>query len=172
MPFSRSPFEYLVRSIISQQLSSKAASTIVGRVERALGRKKINARNILALSHRQLRECGLSNAKVSYCHAIAQAEIDNKISFKELYGQGTDEVITALTGLKGVGVWTAQMFCVFALGHLDVLATADVGLQRGMQKLYQLPTKPSAEQMLKISKPWQPYRSIASWYLWKIADSS
>ncbi len=119
-----------------------------------------------------MRECGLSNAKVSYCHAIAQAELDKQINFAALYGQETEAVIDELKALKGVGDWTAQMFCIFALGHLDVLATADVGLQRGLQKLNHLPQKPAPEQMLRLTQNWLPYRSVASWYLWRLADAN
>ncbi|NVJ66601.1 MAG: DNA-3-methyladenine glycosylase 2 family protein [Gammaproteobacteria bacterium] len=171
-PHEKPPFEYLVRSIISQQLSSKAAATIVGRVEALLGRKKFNAKNILALNHAELRGCGLSNAKVTYSHGIAQAVMDKTIDFDALHSLDTDTSIERLVALKGVGEWTGQMFCIFALGHLDVMATADVGLQRGLQKLYDLPEKPSASQMIELAKPWQPYRSVASWYLWRLADEA
>ncbi|NVK21045.1 MAG: DNA-3-methyladenine glycosylase 2 family protein [Kangiellaceae bacterium] len=171
-PNLRQPFEYLVRSIISQQLSSKAASTIVGRVEVKLGRKKFSPKNILALSFDELRACGLSTAKVNYAHGIAQATLDKTIIFEDLYQTNTEQAIEQLVALKGVGEWTAQMFCIFALGHLDVMATADVGLQRGLQILHQLDEKPNKQQMLELTDSWRPYRSVGSWYLWRLADDN
>ncbi len=171
-PSKREPIEYLIRSIISQQLSSKAAATIVGRVEKQLGRKKFSAKNILAIPHSELRASGLSNAKASYSHSIAEAVVTKSINFKNLYLMDTEQAFDALVQLKGVGRWTAQMFCIFALGHLDVMAYDDVGLQRGMQRMYQLDSKPDKTLMEQISKQWSPYRSVACWYLWRIADDS
>lgn len=169
-PSSRPPFEYLIRSIISQQLSSKAASTIVSRVENLLGEQGFSARAILGVTYEQLRACGLSNAKVQYSQGIAQACLDESLDFNALADMPSEEVIESLIQLKGVGEWTAQMFCIFALGHLDVFAPADIGLQRGLQHLYELEEKPAKPLMLELTEPWRPYRSVASWYLWRIAD--
>ena len=169
-PSSRPPFEYLIRSIISQQLSSKAASTIVSRVESLLGQQGFSAEAILAVSYDQLRACGLSNAKVQYSQGIAQACLDDVLDFNALADMPSEEVIETLIQLKGVGEWTAQMFCIFALGHLDVFAPADIGLQRGLQHLYELEEKPAKPLMQELTEPWRPYRSVASWYLWRIAD--
>ena len=171
-PSSRTPFEYLIRSIISQQLSAKAASTIVGRVEALLGRKHFSAKNIVALSPEQLRACGLSHAKVQYSHGIARAVLDKEIDFEQLKVMDSQEVIEQLVKLKGVGEWTAQMFCIFALGHLDIFAPADIGLQRGLQILYQLDEKPSKQQIEDMTSKWKPYRSVASWYLWRLVDDN
>ncbi len=169
-PSQREPFEYLVRSIVSQQLSAKAAATIVGRVEKKLGQKKFLPKNILAISFDELRQCGLSRAKATYAHGIAQAVLDKQMVFEDLYLMNTEQAIEQLVKLKGVGEWTAQMFCIFALGHLDVMATADVGLQRGLQILHELDSKPDQPQMLNLTEIWKPYRSIGSWYLWRLAD--
>lgn len=172
MPSQREPLEYLVRSIISQQLSSKAASTIVGRVAELLGKQGFTATNIVKQEPTDLRACGLSNAKVAYSQGIAQAQLDQSIDFMALYEMDTEAAIGKLIELKGVGRWTAQMFCIFALGHLDVFAYDDIGLQRGMQQLYQLKEKPERSAMEQISNHWMPYQSVASWYLWRIADDA
>lgn len=169
-PSSRPPFEYLIRSVISQQLSSKAASTIVSRVETLLGQSGFSPCTIVNLPYDQLRACGLSNAKVNYSQGIAQACVDKQLDFEVLKNLPSADVIESLVRLKGVGEWTAQMFCIFALGHLDVFAPADIGLQRGLQHLYQLDEKPAKPMMVELTEPWRPYRSVASWYLWRVAD--
>jgi len=162
------PFDTLIVSIISQQLSVKAAATIEGRV-RDLAGKRFRPTKLVNFSHEQLRACGLSNRKVEYIQGIADAVKRRKLSFKKLENASDEQVIKKLVELRGVGKWTAEMFMIFSLGRIDIFSPLDVGLQRGMRHLFGDKAHDLAA-MEKLAERWQPYRSIASWYLWKIVD--
>ncbi len=170
-PWRRDAFDMLIYSIVGQQLSTKAAATIVQRV-RALfpDDKKFLANKFAQLSQQELRNCGLSLSKANYCLGIATAVSNNTINLRALKRQSDEQVITELTALKGVGQWTAEMLLIFAFGRSDILSLGDLGLRRGMQAAYKLRKRPSDERFTKIAKAWQPYRSIASWYLWRAAE--
>lgn len=168
-PLTHPPFDTLVASIISQQLSVKAAETIEARVRKVAG-KPFRPGKILDCSHQQLRECGLSNRKVEYVQGIADAVKRRQLSFKKLVSASDDEVIDKLVELRGVGKWTAEMFMIFSLGRIDIFSALDVGLQRGMRILFSEEQAHSLEAMEQLAERWQPYRSVASWYLWKVVD--
>jgi len=167
-PSLRDPFDTLINSIISQQLSVKAADTIDSRV-RALVGKKYRPAAILKQSHQSLRNCGLSNRKVEYIQGIAKAVSTRQLSFGRLQKEDDIAIIDKLVSLRGVGRWTAEMFMIFSLGRMDIFSPLDVGLQRGMRILFDDPQM-SLEAMEKEAERWAPYRSIASLYLWTIVD--
>ena len=167
-PTSRDPFDTLVQSIISQQLSVKAAETIENRV-RDLAGKRFRPTKLLSFPHQELRACGLSNRKVEYIQGIADAVKRRQLSFNKLAKADDQAVIDQLVALRGVGKWTAEMFMIFSLGRMDIFSALDVGLQRGMRHLFGDAASDLAT-MEQLATRWQPYRSVASWYLWKIVD--
>ena len=160
----------LVQSIISQQLSVKAADTIekrfVGLFE---GSAFPTPEQILEKDVEELRAVGLSRPKARYIQDLAFRILDGTVRFDHLDTLSNDEVIAELTKVKGIGVWTAHMFLIFCMGRLDVLPVGDLGIKNGIQKLYDLPTTPSTEDMEDIARAhhWHPYESVASWYVWR-----
>lgn len=168
-----SPPEYvtLARSIVSQQLSARAASTIYGRLLDASGPAGLTPATVLAFSHQELRGFGLSQAKARYLHALAEMVLDGRLDFQRLPRLSDDEVIAHLTAAHGVGVWTAQMFLIFALRRRDVLPTGDIGIRNAIHSVYSLKTPPTPADMERIARPWRPYASIACWYLWRSLES-
>lgn len=167
-PDQYDPFDALITSIISQQLSVKAAATIEGRVRDLVG-KKFRPTPILKASFEDLRGAGLSGRKTEYVQGIADAVKRRKLNFKKLESASNEEVIEKLVELRGVGKWTAEMFMIFALGRIDIFSSLDVGLQRGMQVLFGEHAY-DLSAMETLAERWSPYRSIASWYLWKVVD--
>jgi len=164
-------FEILISSIISQQISLKAAESIKKRVLEALS-QNLHPNSVLACPDEQLRACGLSWAKVGYLKNIASHFIENPEIYTHLENLTDVEATKALCEIKGIGEWTAQMFLMFTLVRLNVLPTGDVGLQNGVQKIYNLSAKPTKKELIAIGEKWQPYRSVAVWYIWRILDSS
>jgi DNA-3-methyladenine glycosylase II len=165
-------FEHLVAAIVSQQLSSKAADTILGRV-RALGLDEggvLRAEKILALPEPTLRGAGLSGAKTRYVRDLCDHVIRRSLPLDRLHELDDEAVIESLTEIKGVGRWTAEMVLIFALGRQDVLPVDDLGVKKGFVKLFGLRKLPPAERMVKLGRPFQPYRSVACWYLWRLAE--
>jgi DNA-3-methyladenine glycosylase II len=162
----------LARSIVSQQVSTKAAATIYGRLLDAAGVQILEPSSIVALGTGGLRGVGLSGVKASYLLNMAEHNLNGQLHFPALPEMSDEEVIRSLTAVKGIGVWTAQMFLMFALRRPDVLATGDLGLQKGMQLVYKLRELPDPKRMQKIAAPWQPFRSIACWYLWRAIDGT
>lgn len=160
-------FVDLVDSIISQQLSGKAAATIFGRFKKLFKKELVNPKNLLKLTDDQIRECGISYSKIKYIKGIAEQIKNKKLNLKNLENMTDEEVISELVKLKGVGNWTAEMFLMFTLGRPDVFSAGDLGLQNAMIKLYKLESKPSKEDLLTISTKWSPHRTIASRILWK-----
>ena len=168
MQYSEPTFEALVRSIIYQQLSGKAASTIFGRVAQAVG--EITPERLAAKSPEELRPLGLSGQKAKYILDLAEKTRTGVVRFQDLPALGDQAVIEHLTQVKGVGVWTAQMFLMFALRRLDVLPTGDLGIRNAVHRAYQLKEAPGPEKLEKIAQPWRPYATVASWYLWRSID--
>lgn len=162
-------FEVLAGSIIGQQLSTAAARTIGNRVQ-ALAGGRMSPEALAALTPKSLREAGLSAAKTRYVLGLADAAASGALNFRALAQQPDEAVIESLTAFTGVGEWTAQMFLMFGLGRPDVAAPGDLGLQRGLQRLYGLEERPGPDEFLELMAPWQPWRSIASWYLWRLAE--
>jgi len=164
-------FTTLARSIVYQQVSGAAAATMLGRLTAAAGRKeKLLPKKILALGAEGMRPCGISRQKASYLMNLSELTLSKAIEFERLRDLENEEVITRLTQVKGIGVWTAQMFLMFALQRHDVLPTGDLGVRNAIWKAYQLETPPLPKEMELIAVPWRPYASVASWYLWRSLD--
>lgn len=158
-------FEKLVDSIISQQLSAKAARTIRLRITERIS--KFEPQFFLDIDIESLRSAGLSYAKIKYIRGLSEMVIAGQIDFDELRNLNQEDAVSVLTKIPGIGRWTAEMFLLFALRHSDILAVDDVGLQRAAKKLY------GEKAMLhKLGKRWHPYCSVASWYLWRYLDSN
>jgi DNA-3-methyladenine glycosylase II len=163
-------FTTLVRSIVYQQLSGKAAGTIFGRLESAV-KHRLTPGAVLRLEEGEMRALGLSRQKISYVRDLAERTHSGEIDFAALPGLADQEIIDELTAVKGVGVWTAQMYLIFALGRPDVLPTADLGVRAAIQKQYKLAEPPKPAEMERIAEPWRPYCSVACWYLWRSLDN-
>ena len=160
-------FVDLVESIISQQLSGKAAKTIFGRVKNGVG--EITPENILKVSDDDFRSFGLSRQKLSYIKDLSQKVNAKTIKIKQLNKLSDEEVIRELVLVKGIGVWTAQMFLMFTLGRADIFPSGDLGIKNGMTKL--LKKELNAQEMDKFAKRWKPFRTVASWYIWANLDN-
>jgi len=160
-------FYALVKSIVGQQLSTKAASSIFTRLKEFLG--GISAEALLAASFADLRACGLSLRKIEYLKGIATAKLDGSVDFAALRQKSDQEVIEELTRLKGVGVWTAEMLLIFALGRKNILSFKDLGIRRGIMLLYQLDSLNEREFELYRQR-YSPYGTLASLLLWRIKD--
>jgi DNA-3-methyladenine glycosylase II len=169
MEFSPPEFHSLAEAIVYQQLHGKAAVTIFKRFA-ALAGDPVTPAGILKLSDAQLRSVGLSKQKSSYLKDMAQRAASGELDFSSLPDMTDEEVIKHLTQVKGVGVWTAHMFLMFALRRPNVLPTGDYGIQAAIKKYYKKRKMPKPEQMEKIAKVWEPYRSVACWYLWRSMD--
>ena len=159
-------FETLVKSIVYQQLSGRVASVIFGRLTTAAG-GRLTPQNVLKLRPARMRTLGLSTQKTNYIRDLARHTRNGVLLFEELPGVADDEVIRRLTQVKGIGVWTAHMFLIFALQRPDVLPTGDLGIRNAMRKAYGLAELPSPAEMEEMAKRWRPYCSVASWYLWR-----
>ncbi len=169
MEYGDPEFHSLAEAIIYQQLNGKAAVTIFKRFA-ALAGEPLTPEGILKLSEEQLRSVGLSKQKSSYLRDLASKTHEGKLDFGRLPKLSDDEVIEHLTQVKGIGVWTAHMFLMFALRRPNVLPTGDFGVRMAMKKYYKKRKLPKPAQMEKIAKAWEPYRSVACWYLWKSLD--
>jgi 3-methyladenine DNA glycosylase/8-oxoguanine DNA glycosylase len=170
--YTEDHFAGLVDAIVNQQLSPKAASTIFGRV-RALGineQGRLDPGRLLAVPATRLREAGLSGAKVSFVHDLSARVHRGELALHVFESRTDDEVIAELCQVKGIGRWTAEMFLIFRLGRLDVLPVGDLGVQKGFMKLFRLRKLPTPERMVKLSRPFRPYRSVACWYLWRLNE--
>ena len=163
-------FDALVRSIVYQQLSGKAAATIHGRVITLIGEGIEAPSRIVATPHESLRAAGLSTQKANYVRNLAEHVLDGSLPVESLHELSDDDVIAALTQVKGIGRWSAQMFLMFRLGRPDVLPELDLGVQKGIQKAYRLRKLPTPAQVLRRGAKWAPYRTVASWYMWRILE--
>ena len=169
MEYGEPEFHSLAEAIIYQQLNGKAAVTIFKRFAALVG-EPLTPEGILKLSEEQLRSVGLSKQKSSYLRDLAAKTHEGKLDFGRLPKLSDDEVIEHLTQVKGIGVWTAHMFLMFALRRPNVLPTGDFGVRMAMKKYYKKRNLPKPDQMEKIAKAWEPCRSVACWYLWKSLD--
>src|SRR5262249_44030971 len=164
------PFDYVVRAIVYQQLSGKAAATIHGRVQALFGGRPPTPAELIAMSPARLRRAGLSRQKLAYLKDLARQATSGVVSFDALETLADEAVIGALTTIRGVGVWPAQMFLMSRLGRLDVLPLLDLGVQKGIRHAYGLRRPPTPAQIERIAAAWRPYRSVACWYLWRSLD--
>lgn len=161
------PFQSLVESIIYQQLAGKAANAIYNRFINYYNNKQITPTLILNSPNDNLKKVGLSNRKIDYLKDLALHVYDGRINLEELPKMNDEEIINKLVNVKGIGRWTSEMFLIFSLGRQDILPVTDLGVRKAIQKIYSLSELPKPNIMMEIAKPWRPYRSIATWYLWK-----
>jgi DNA-3-methyladenine glycosylase II len=161
----------LARSILYQQLSGKAAATIVGRVEKAIGSKKINAKSLAKVQDEQLRACGVSGNKTLALRDLAarasQGEIPSAAKFSVL---SNEQIIEKLVAVRGIGRWTVEMMLMFRLGRPDVLPVDDLGVRKGAQKIDKLEVMPTPKELILRGEKWAPYRTLAAMYCWRVAD--
>jgi DNA-3-methyladenine glycosylase II len=162
-------FESLVKSCIGQQLSLKAARTIYNRFRELID--EVTPEAVLSLSDDTLRSVGISKQKISYIRDLSSKVLAEEVFLNRVEGLDNEEVIKALTSVKGIGQWTAEMFLIFSLGRTDVMSLGDVGLQRGCRWLYQVGKEENGKEMLKrYSIQWNPYYTVASLYLWEAVN--
>jgi DNA-3-methyladenine glycosylase II len=163
-------FATLVRSIVYQQLSGRVAMVIFERLLNLVPDRVLTPSAVLALRVEQMRAAGLSGQKTAYIRDLAAKTFSGELDFAILPALNDDEVIAALTQVKGVGVWTAHMFLIFALERPDILPVGDLGIRTAMRKAYRMRALPKPERMEKIARRWRPWCSVASWYLWRSLD--
>lgn len=169
----RTVFQSLVRSIIYQQVTGKAAAAIMARfVALYPGETFPSPLIVRDTSIETLRSAGLSGQKAAYIKDLAEKCTDGTIDEALLPRMTNDEVIEHLVRVKGIGEWTAHMFLITTLERLDVLPVGDLGIQKGFKALYKLRQLPTPKKMEQLARPWRPYASIASWYLWRVADDA
>jgi DNA-3-methyladenine glycosylase II len=159
-------FGLLARSIISQQISTRAALAIHGRLCTQVG-KPVSPQAILKASDAELRGVGLSAGKALSLRDLAEKCVSGEVRLKKLADLDDEEVIAQLTPVRGIGRWTAEMFLIFGLGRLDVLPVTDFGLRSGIKREHTLPDLPSRATLLELTADWSPYRSIGTWYIWR-----
>jgi DNA-3-methyladenine glycosylase II len=168
--FREPAFATLVRSIVYQQLSGRVALVIFERLLNLVPDRELTPAAVLALTVEQMRAAGLSGQKTAYIRDLASRTFAGELDFALLPGMNDDQVIAALTQVKGVGVWTAHMFLIFALQRPDILPVGDLGVRTAMRKAYRMRALPKPERMEKIARAWRPWCSVASWYLWRSLD--
>ena len=167
--FSKSdPFFTLARSIVGQQISVKAAQSVWDKLEIKV--KKINPKVIITTHSSSLKSVGLSRQKVDYLKNLANAFIEKKIKIDMWDKMNNEEIIQDLIQIKGIGRWTAEMFLIFNLCRADIFPLDDIGMIRGLCNLYNIPYPTNRKTVIKLGEKWKPYRSVATWYLWRSLD--
>ncbi len=168
---TRHPFAALVRAILSQQLSGKAADTIHGRMVTVLGGPEhLSPARLLEADQDALRAAGISRPKIAYLRDLASRVVDGRLDLEALETQSDDDVIAAITAVKGMGRWSAEMFLMFRLNRPDIFPVGDLGIVKGVQKLFGMKRRPKPRTMERLAESWRPYRSVAAWYLWRIHE--
>ena len=157
----------LITAVVNQQLSGKAAATILGRLLALFPDRKPSSDAIAALDDDSLRKAGLSAQKVGYLRDLCRHLSEGRLQLNELDTLADEDVVTRLTMVKGFGRWSAEMFLMFRLLRPDVLPVGDLGINKAVQRLYGLRTPPRPERLVRIGESWRPYRSVACWYLWQ-----
>ncbi len=162
------PFATLVRAIVGQQISVKAASAITSRLESRIG--TFSAKDYLAAGEEELRQCGLSRPKIRYITNVAMAFEEGLLTPAQWLEMGDEEIEKQLTSIPGIGKWTAQMFLIFYLHRPDILPLNDIGLLKAVAKHYASGKQLTKTEVLEIAQAWKPYRTVATWYLWRSLD--
>jgi DNA-3-methyladenine glycosylase II len=169
---SLDPFSALVRTITSQQLSTKAAATIHRRILDLMPDGVATPGAIEKTTDDALRVAGLSRQRIAYVRDLAKHAENGELPLHSLNALGDEDVITAITKVKGLGRWSAEMFLMFRLHRADVLPVDDLGIVVAVQRLYGLRQRPKPDRLRKIAEPWRPYRTVACWYLWRSLENS
>ncbi len=165
-----SHFHDLVRAIVFQQLSGRAAGTIHARFSALFPRRHVTPERLLALSDDSLRAVGLSRQKIAYLRDLAQKVHTGAVPLDRVRHMSDDAIIEHLVQVKGVGTWTAQMFLMFKLGRPDVLPVLDLGIQNAVHHAYGLRRRATPDDVRRVGAVWSPYRTVACWYLWRSVD--
>jgi len=160
-------FESLIEAIITQQLAGSAAKAISKRFRGLYGKKFPKPADVLKTSDSKLRKTGLSGMKVKYIKDLSENIESKKLKLRSLSKLSDDEIVEQLTQVKGIGRWTAEMFLIFSLGRMDVLPVGDLGLKKGVQLLNSSTKLPTPDEIEELAEKWRPYRTVATWYLWK-----
>lgn len=168
---ARDPYESLVRAIAYQQLHAKAGDAILGRLMGLFpGQAFPRPQQILATEVEQLRACGFSASKIATIEGIAQATLDGVVpDYPTARAMDDETLIERLTSLRGVGRWTVEMLLIYSLERMDILPADDFGVREGYRRLKGLELQPTRKQMIEIGQAWKPYRTVAAWYLWRVA---
>jgi len=164
---SRNYYESLVEAIITQQLAGSAAKAISNRFHSLYGKSFPKPIDVINTSDSKLRKTGLSRPKIKYIKELSKAIEAKKLKMRSLSRLKDEEVIKQLTQVKGIGRWTAEMFLIFSLGRMDVLPVGDLGLRKGVQRYNSADEIPNTAEIEKLAERWRPYRTVATWYLWK-----
>jgi 3-methyladenine DNA glycosylase/8-oxoguanine DNA glycosylase len=168
---NRSVFEYLIRSIVYQQLSGRAAATIYGRLLDQFPYRRIRPLQLLARTAAELRAAGLSGSKCRALKDLAETALAGQLpETSQLHRMDDDEIVQRLTAIWGVGRWTVEMLLIFYLGRPDILPLSDLGVRKGYQRVRGYSILPPTEKLERAGKRWRPYRTVASWYLWRSLD--
>ena len=160
-------FESLIEAIITQQLAGAAAKAISKRFRSLYGKRFPKPIDVLKTSDPKLRKTGLSGMKVKYIKDLSKNIESKKLKLRSLSKLSDDEIVEQLTRVKGIGRWTAEMFLIFSLGRMDVLPVGDLGLKKGVQLLNSSTKLPTSDEIEELAEKWRPYRTVATWYLWK-----
>jgi DNA-3-methyladenine glycosylase II len=170
----QSPFEALAEAIVYQQLTGKVAATILGRVVDLFRPKKFpSPHDILSTPDERLRGAGLSRAKVAAFKDLARATLDGTVPrLAALKRMDEEEIVARLTAIRGIGRWTAEMLLIFRLGRPDVLPAGDYGIRKGFARTFETRALPTPQQVLRRGERWRPYRTVASWYLWRALEAA
>jgi DNA-3-methyladenine glycosylase II len=167
------PFWAIIEAIVSQQLSTRAAATIYGRVRGLFPADDHPApHDVLAVDDAALRAAGLSRQKIGYLRDLSLKVLDGSLDFDRLADMSDEDAIEAMTRVKGIGRWSAEMMLIFRLRRPDVLPVGDLGIVKAIQRIYRLRKPPGPRRILEIGERWRPYRSVASWYLWASLDNA
>ena len=162
----------LLRSVVGQQLSTKAAATIYGRVLELFAGRTPAPAELLAVDAELLRAAGLSGRKVEYVRDLAAHVESGELELDRLDDLDDDEVVAEISAIRGFGVWSAHMFLMFHLGRPDVLPTGDLGIRKAVERAYGLDEPPAPAELERIAEPWRPHRTLACLYLWESLDNS
>ncbi len=162
----KNPYRSLINAIITQQLSGAAADSISKKFQK-LYQAYPKPIDVINTPDSKLRSAGLSQMKVAYIKDLSEKIQSKELRIRSLKDKSDEDAISHLTQVKGIGRWTAEMFLIFSLGRLDVLPVGDLGLKKGMQRLYCMPNLPEKEEIERIAEKWRPYRTVATWYIWK-----
>lgn len=166
------PFSALVRTITAQQISTKAAATIHGRLVALMPRSVATPEALIALTDEQLRQAGLSRQKSAYLRDLGAKVTSGELPIHSLHDLTDEEVIDAIVKVKGLGRWSAEMFLMFRLRRPDVLPVDDLGIVNAIQRLYGLRKRPKPDRIRKIGEAWRPYRTVACWFLWRSLENT
>ncbi len=164
---TRNKYESLIEAIITQQLSGSAAKSISQRFRSLYSTRFPKPIDVIKTSDSKLRKSGLSKMKVEYIKGLSRKIESGELQLSKISKLSDEKIISELTEIRGIGRWTAEMFLIFTLGRMDVLPVGDLGLRKGIQKLHSMKETPKDDKIEKIADKWRPYRTVATWYLWK-----